>query len=101
VDLINVHSVPLYSDSLSSTFLLFIKKEAKLHKHLAHTEHVQVLDGEAEMTLGPKHFSIRKGDLITIPMGISHAVHVTSETLLKVISVQSPRFDGSDRILLE
>lgn len=98
---LNVHVVPLYSDSLSSSFLIFIKKEVKLHKHAEHTEHVFVLDGEATMVMGDSTFTVKKGDIIFIPKGTPHRVTTTSKKPLKVVSLQSPHFDGKDRILLE
>lgn len=97
----NVYSRLLYSDSLCSSFVIFIKKEVKLHKHLHHTEHVTVLDGEATMTLGDKVFTVKKGDFIFIPKNTPHKVVTTSKTPLKVISLQAPYFDGTDRVLLE
>lgn len=97
----NVYSRPLYSDSLCSSFVIFIKKEVKLHKHLHHTEHVTVLEGEATMTLGDKVFTVKKGDFIFIPKNTPHKVVTTSKTPLKVISLQAPYFDGTDRVLLE
>ncbi len=97
----NIYSRPLYSDSLCSSFVIFIKKEVKLHKHLHHTEHVTVLDGEATMTLGDKVFTVKKGDFIFIPKNTPHKVVTTSKTPLKVISLQAPYFDGTDRVLLE
>ncbi|KAB2917696.1 MAG: cupin domain-containing protein [Bacteroidetes bacterium] len=97
----NVYSRPLYSDSLCSSFVIFIKKEVKLHKHLHHTEHVTVLDGEAIMTLGDKVFTVKKGDFIFIPKNTPHRVVTTSKTPLKVVSLQAPYFDGTDRVLLE
>lgn len=97
----NVYSRPLYSDSLCSSFVIFIKKEVKLHKHLYHTEHVTVLEGEATMILGEKVFTVKKGDFIFIPKNTPHKVVTTSTTPLKVISIQAPYFDGTDRVLLE
>jgi mannose-6-phosphate isomerase-like protein (cupin superfamily) len=51
----------LYSDSLSSSFVIFIKKEVKKHKHQYHTEHVYILEGEGEMLLGEKQAKGKKG----------------------------------------
>lgn len=89
---------PLHSDSLASSFLICVPKEVKAHYHAAHTEHVVVLDGEGEMLLGDSLFTIRKGDTIAIPRGTVHAARTTSVDPLRVISIQSPRFDGSDRV---
>ncbi len=97
----NIYVRPLYSDSLSSSFVIFIKNEVKLHKHNAHTEHVMVLQGEGTMVLGDSTFTIKKGDIVFIPKGTPHKVLTTSKIPLKVISIQSPNFDGSDRLMLE
>jgi mannose-6-phosphate isomerase-like protein (cupin superfamily) len=97
----NIYSEKIAGDSLSTSFLIIIKKEVKLHKHLEHSEHVYVLEGEGDMQLGNEWFKIKKGDLIFIPKNTAHKVVTTSEIPLKVISIQSPQFDGTDRILLE
>lgn len=97
----NVYSEKITGDSLSTSFLILIKKEVKLHKHLEHSEHVYVLEGEGNMQLGNDWVKIKSGALIFIPKNTPHKVVTTSKTPLKVISIQSPQFDGSDRILLE
>jgi mannose-6-phosphate isomerase-like protein (cupin superfamily) len=51
--------------------------------------------------LGKSKRGIKKGDLIFIPKGTPHAVKTISAVPLKVISVQSPLFDGSDRIMID
>lgn len=93
--------LPLHSDSLASSFLICVPKEVKAHYHAAHTEHVVVLEGEGEMLLGDSLFTIRKGDTIAIPRGTVHAARTISVDPLRVISIQSPRFDGSDRVPVE
>lgn len=97
----NIYVRPLYSDSLSSSYVIFIKKEVKLHQHISHTEHVIVLEGTGDMVLGKKEFTVKKGDVIFIPKGTAHKVVTTSKQPLKVISIQSPQFLGLDRIMLE
>lgn len=97
----NVHVVKVASDSLSTTFIIFIKKEVKLHKHNTHTENVIVLEGEGEMRLGDKKFKIKKGDHIFIPKETPHAVVVKSKKPMKVLSIQSPQFDGTDREMIK
>jgi mannose-6-phosphate isomerase-like protein (cupin superfamily) len=89
------------SDSLSSSFVIFIKKEVKKHKHAVHTENVCILEGEGEMLLGDKTFKVKKGDIIFIPAGTPHALKVTSSVPVKVLSIQSPGFDGKDRIFID
>jgi mannose-6-phosphate isomerase-like protein (cupin superfamily) len=100
-DFDNVWSEKLYSDSLSSVFCIWIKKEVKMHKHQFHTEQVYVLEGKAKMILGTTEFEIAIGDIISIPLKTPHKVIVMEGELLKVLSIQSPQFDGSDRLILE
>lgn len=91
----------LTGDSLSNSFYLSIKDEVKLHKHTLHSEHIYVLQGKARMVLGSDTFEINKGDFIFIPRNTAHKVNVLSKQKLEVISIQSPFFDGKDRVLLE
>ncbi len=100
-DFENVTSKKVYGDSLATTFVIWVKHDVKLHKHALHTEQVLVLDGTASMRTGDVWRDIKKGDLIVIPAGTPHAVKVTSADPLKVLSIQSPMFDGSDRIMIE
>lgn len=87
-------------DSLSSSFCILIPNEVKPHKHLHHSEQVYVLQGEGEMKLADKTIKIKKGDLIFIPKNTVHAVKCLGKKKLKVISIQSPNFDGTDRVMV-
>lgn len=88
-------------DSLSSSFLIVIKQGVKKHLHKDHSETIFILDGEGKMLLGEKIIQVKKGDYIFIPKNTPHKVDVTSKIPLKVLSIQSPLFDGKDRVLLE
>jgi mannose-6-phosphate isomerase-like protein (cupin superfamily) len=99
-ELENITPYPLFSDPHATSVLLWIKKGVKPHYHASHSEHVVVLKGKGLMQLGEDSFEIRKGDIIFIPQGTVHAVTVQSGTL-KVISIQAPQFDGSDRVMVE
>ncbi|MBI3511028.1 MAG: cupin domain-containing protein [Bacteroidetes bacterium] len=92
---------PLYHDSLSSSFVIIVPKEVKKHLHATHSEQVYVISGEADMTVGDKNFHIKAGDIIFIPKGTPHSAMVTSKEPLKILSVQSPYFDGKDRVMLD
>ncbi|MFM9945832.1 MAG: cupin domain-containing protein [Bacteroidia bacterium] len=91
----------LGSDSLSSTFLIRIVTEVKPHYHANHTENVIVVKGSGIMKLGEKIINIKKGDIIIIPKGTVHSVISTGKKALKVISIQSPFFDGKDRVMMD
>ena len=97
----NIYKKEFYSDSLSSSFLIAIRKSVAAHKHKYHTEHIYVLEGSGDMTLGDVHISITKGDLLVIPKNTLHSVDVTSRDPLKIISIQSPKYTGEDQIYLE
>lgn len=88
----------LFGDSLSSSFCIIVRYEVKRHKHLYHSEQLFVQAGEAIMTLGDKQFTIKKGDVVFIPKNTYHAVKVKSKQALKVLSIQAPFFDGTDRV---
>jgi len=94
----NILSEQLYSDSLVTTFVIWIRKEVKAHYHAHHTEQLFVISGKGLLRLGDTSIVIRPGDWVTIPAGTAHSVKVTSRKPLKVLSVQAPRFLGDDRI---
>jgi mannose-6-phosphate isomerase-like protein (cupin superfamily) len=94
----NIYSKQLNGDSLSTAFCIVIKQEVKSHKHLKHSEQVVVLEGEGQMKLGSEEFRISAGDLVFIPCNTFHSVKSTGNVPLKVLSIQSPQFDGSDRV---
>ena len=89
-------------DSLHSTFLITIPQKVPLHFHKLHTENIVVLSGKAIMKLGLDTLIIQKGDQITISKGTPHEViNVLSKKPLRVYSIQSPMFDGSDRYFVK
>lgn len=97
----NIYVKKVASDSLTSSFLIFIKKKVKKHKHVYHSEHVYVLAGEGDMLLGKKIIHIKKGDVIFIPKKTVHSVKVTSDIPMKVLSIQAPKFEGKDRVFVD
>ena len=97
----NIHTVPIYSDENSSSFIIFVKKDVRKHYHLHHTEVVIVLEGTGDFYLAGERMTIKKGDHIVIPPGVPHSVTTTSGKPLKVISIQSPEFIGKDRVFVE
>jgi mannose-6-phosphate isomerase-like protein (cupin superfamily) len=49
------------------------------------------------MTLGKEVLIISPGDYVFIPRNTYHSVLV-KQGVLKVLSIQSPHFDGADRV---
>jgi quercetin dioxygenase-like cupin family protein len=100
-DFQGVYSKKIADDSLQTTFVIWIKNRVVEHYHQAHTENIYVLEGKAKMTIDGEKQIIKKGDYLNIPMGTPHSVErVLSRKPLKVISIQSPQFDGTDRIFV-
>ncbi len=97
----NIYAKKIYTDKHTSTFIVWIKKEVKAHKHVTHTEQVHVLEGKARVQLNDKEITIQKGDWITIPENTIHAVTVLSKTPLKLVSIQTPEFKGKDRVFIQ
>lgn len=97
----NVHVYEIDSDPLASTYIIWVKHDVAEHYHAEHTEIVYVLEGTGVMTLGDLTRTIRPGDYVFIPKGTKHSVEVKSESPMKVLSVQTPQFDGSDRVKTE
>jgi mannose-6-phosphate isomerase-like protein (cupin superfamily) len=94
----NINVQKIAGDSLVSTFIIHIKENVPMHKHVSHSENVLILEGEGTMVVGEITKEVKVGDLIFIPANTFHEVIVTSEKPLKVISIQAPEFDGTDRI---
>mgnify|MGYP001401375143 FL=1 len=94
----NIHVQKISSDSLSSTFVIWIKKKVRLHKHLYHMENVIIQEGSGQFQLKDSIYIVSAGDIITIPKNTWHGVTINSKDVMKVISVQSPKFLGDDRV---
>ncbi len=80
--------------------MIWIKHEVKLHKHEYHTENIYVISGKGEMRIGSKTYEVKKGDYFRIPKNTPHGLKVTSSKPMKVLSIQSPKFSGTDRIFI-
>lgn len=98
----NIHMLKISEDDLQSTYIIWVKDSVPEHYHASHTENIVVIQGKARMTLNGEEIVVKKGDFINIPEGTKHAVlEVTSHKPLKVLSTQTPMFDGKDRIFTQ
>ena len=96
----NIHSEKLYSDDHGTTFLIWVKEAVPMHRHDFHTEFVYVLEGNGTMRVDDKEIQIAPGHLSAIPAGVPHGVETGDETL-KVLSIQTPEFNGEDRVMIK
>lgn len=94
----NIHVQPLASDSLVSSFVVWVKKEVWLHHHAFHTETLLILEGTGTMVVGDENVEVGPGDFLAIPKTTPHDLTVTSDTPLKALSIQAPKFQGKDRV---
>ncbi len=94
----NILIKKLDTDSNSTSFVIWIKKEVKSHKHETHSEIISVIEGAGVMTINKKSFDIKSGDYFRIPKNTFHSLTINSKKPMKLISVQSPEFSGKDRV---
>ncbi len=101
-DFDNIKVEKLAHDSLSTGFLIWVKKNVRAHRHEFHSENVYVIEGEGEMVVDKDTFDIKPGSYVFIPTNKVHSVMVDeTKGVMKVLSVQSPFFDGVDRVFVE
>ena len=91
----NVAVEQLATDSLCTSFMIWIKGGVKHHFHQSHTECIYILEGSGEMTLADSTFTVNAGDFVQIPKGVVHAVTATKP--MKVLSIQTPQWIVEDR----
>jgi len=94
----NIHVQKIDTDSLSTTFAIWVKLKVKMHKHVNHVENVYIIEGKGDFTVSDSTYKVKEGDLIIVPKDTWHSVNVSSKKTMKVISVQSPEFKGLDRV---
>lgn len=72
---------------LSLTLFSFDKGE-EISSHASGGDaFVNILDGEAEITIGEEKFAVKKGECIVMPAGIPHALHATERFKMMLVVV--------------
>ncbi len=97
----NFGTVRLAFDDNAASFLLSIPKETKMHYHKDHSEHIMLVEGEGLVLMGYKTIKLKRNELIFVTKGTPHKIINSGKDKLKVLSIQSPFFDGTDTIILE
>jgi len=80
----------------SSSHLVVIRKEEKLHTHQTHDAVAILLKGHGILTLGRRQLYIKPGAVVTIPRGTPHAFSNRAEEPAVAYVVFVPAFDGED-----
>ena len=52
---------------------------------------VQVLDGNAKITIGGKEYSVAAGEMVIMPAGIPHALHADEKFKMLLIMIKGER----------
>ena len=97
----NIWVKKIADDDEQTSFVIWVKENVRLHKHEHHSENIYVLGGKGEMTINDEKFVIKKGDYFNIPKNTPHALKVLSSSPVKVLSIQSQKFEGKDRLFLD
>ncbi|KRP06110.1 MAG: hypothetical protein ABR94_00955 [Sphingobacteriales bacterium BACL12 MAG-120802-bin5] len=97
----NIYVQKLSEDTLTSSYFIQVRDTVRRHYHAHHTEQIFVLEGSGIMFIGTENHEIQAGDYFLIPVGTEHAVRSTGNVPLQVLSIQSPFFDGKDRIFTD
>jgi mannose-6-phosphate isomerase-like protein (cupin superfamily) len=100
-DMQNIAVVPLDADSLHSSYIIWIDDTVRPHFHQTHTECVYILEGSGTFYRDTLRERIKAGDYFYITPKTVHSFKSDSGKRTKIISIQSPFFDGNDRIWVE
>lgn len=77
---------------------VYPKKYISLQKHKHRSEHWNVVEGKAEVTLQDKKVTIAKNESIFVPKGVKHKVYNPTDRILVIIEVQIGTYLGEDDI---
>ena len=77
---------------------VYPKKYISLQKHKFRSEHWNVVEGGAEITLGKKKFIVKRNQSIYVRPGCKHRVHNPTNKILKIIEVQIGSYLAEDDI---
>lgn len=82
-------------NQICSVHLVEISQDARAHYHKAQTETYYFLEGEGQMELDGKLYSVRPGMTLMIRPGTRHRA-VVGKTPMKILNIVVPPFDADD-----
>lgn len=68
-------------------------KDPLLHIHPGAIETYEVLDGEMEFFIKDKWVPAKKGDTLSVPVGVTHSFRNPTNQIVKVFNTHQPAFD--------
>ena len=84
------------SDNLSLSYSI-ITDSSKPHKHIKMEEVYFIVKGKAKLKVGDEVFTIKAGDVFSIPKDKYHNIQDVEETI-ELVVVTNPKFDPNDLI---
>ena len=99
-DFENIHVKKIAEDTFQSSYVIWVKQQVKPHYHAHHSEYIHVLKRYGGWWALSPRLASGKGEVVFIAQKGIRAVSSVSREPLKVISIQTPLFDG-DRIWVE
>ena len=84
------------SDNLSLSYSV-ITDISKPHKHIKMEEVYFIVKGKAKLKVGDEVFTIKAGDVFSIPKDKYHNIQDVEETI-ELVVVTNPKFDPNDLI---
>ena len=77
---------------------VYPKKAISLQKHKYRSEHWNIVEGKAEITIGDKKVIVRRNESVFVPQGVKHRVFNPTSKITKIIEVQIGSYVGEDDI---
>jgi len=65
-------------------------KDPLIHTHPNAIETYEILEGEMEFFIGDKWVQAKKGDKLTVPIGVTHAFRNPSDKVVRVFNTHEP-----------
>lgn len=76
--------------SLSLTLFAFEKGEGLSSHTAAGDAFVQILDGQAAITIGDRDVLVKTGEVVVMPAGVPHALHASERFKMLLTVIKSP-----------
>jgi quercetin dioxygenase-like cupin family protein len=88
----------LHQSATSRTNLVEMRGEGGEHIHPDAEHSLYVIRGEVIATVGQEKFTLRAGDYISIPAGLTHGYSVPTDQSALLISMDAPPYDPQKTI---
>ena len=97
----NIRSTLLHQTDRESIHLIQIRFKEPPHIHKNHDLLVILNRGEGVLHIGGETLSMKRGDSVHIPQGITHFFENTGKEVAVGIGIFTPPYDGTDMIRVE